>query len=102
MPCPTYTRARRGRLSFDLETRAVGLPGMGLSARQDSETSAARTATLDTAHAASVMPRCASAFKGVATLVVQPDEQIVRLVAGGVAHSVLMMLKKKVSEVSPK
>jgi len=66
------------------------------------ETSAARTAALDTAHAASVMPRCASAFQGVATLVVQPDEQIVRVVAGGVAHSVLMMLKKRFRELVPR
>jgi len=55
---------------------------------------AARTAPLDKAQATSVMPRCASIFMGVVTLLVQPDEQIERLVAGSVKHGALMMLKK--------
>ena len=59
------------------------------------ETSAARTAPLDKAQAASVMPRCASVFMGIVTLVVWPDEQIERVVAGSVAHGALMTLKKK-------
>jgi hypothetical protein len=40
------------------------------------------------------MPRYESAFKGGATLVVQPDERIVGVVSGGVAHSLLIVLKK--------
>ena len=65
------------------------------------ETSAARTAPLDKAQATSVMPRCASVFMGVVTLVVQPNEQIERVVAGSVAHGALMTLKKEISGISP-
>jgi hypothetical protein len=38
---------------------------------------------------------------GIVTLVVRPDEQIERVVAGSVAHGALMTLKKRTSGVSP-